>query len=296
MKYSLPILLLLVSGLISKPSLSSDEQVYTLDIDKDGVYEKIATSNFDDYLNIYKNGILILNSSNLIIDGYSILKEIENSDNGFIIVNQGNNFDAEFKIYVNYKNKEYIIEHIDSYLNFISNSVFSISIVCKKDVHYFLADTTGSDLEPFILSQDNEQFDVFCSKTTFTSKKLSWFEKSIKERNIPINGTLIQDMVETYPISKSNQVTYNNIAFYLYELGEYHHAISILESIIDKVPNRIVAYINLADSYKSIGEYEKAKENYRTYMKLMINSDKKNKIPDRVYKEIKISIPDSGIK
>ncbi|OCL85301.1 hypothetical protein AAX26_02051 [Aliarcobacter thereius] len=89
----------------------------------------------------------------------------------------------------------------------------------------------------------------------------------------------------------------NNIALFLIEAGYYKETIPILEQIIEKEPNRIVAYLNLADAYlQNSKEYkedinyitaveyykEKAKENYEKYVKLMKQDNKDKRIPKRV--------------
>jgi len=76
----------------------------------------------------------------------------------------------------------------------------------------------------------------------------------------------------------------NDIAYYLEEAKIYEEAIFILKSIIKKEPNRVVAYLNLADSYWAIGNQELAKENYKKYIELMKSQNKDlKKIPRYVW-------------
>ncbi len=79
----------------------------------------------------------------------------------------------------------------------------------------------------------------------------------------------------------------NNIAYYLEQAGYYKEAIYLLEKIIEKYPNRTVAYINLGDSYLKNGDKEKAIENYKTYVKQMKEKNKEKKIPKRVLELLK---------
>ena len=78
----------------------------------------------------------------------------------------------------------------------------------------------------------------------------------------------------------------NDIAFFFEQAGAYQEAIYLLEKIIEKYPNRTVAYINLGDSYLKDGNKEKAIENYKIYVKQMKDKNKEKKIPKRVLKEI----------
>ncbi|PKQ60398.1 hypothetical protein BZG01_21030 [Labilibaculum manganireducens] len=79
----------------------------------------------------------------------------------------------------------------------------------------------------------------------------------------------------------------NNTAYYLDQVGCYECAISILEELIKAYPNRIVAYINLGDSYWDNKNYTKAKSAYAKYCELMQAKGKKCKIPKRVFDRMK---------
>ena len=71
----------------------------------------------------------------------------------------------------------------------------------------------------------------------------------------------------------------NNIAFFLEKTHNYKEAIYLLEKILQKYPNRTVAYYNIGDAYWAIGEKEKAKKAYRTYIEQMKAKGKEEKIP-----------------
>ncbi len=88
-------------------------------------------------------------------------------------------------------------------------------------------------------------------------------------------------------ISKNKLEKLNNLAFYFEKSGNYQEAVDLLESITQQFPNRVVAYLNLADAYWGLDNEEKAKENYRKYVSLM-KSQKKDlsRIPKRVYDRV----------
>ena len=81
----------------------------------------------------------------------------------------------------------------------------------------------------------------------------------------------------------------NDKAYYLEQMGVYKESIYILKKVISKDPDRVVAYLNIADAYWGNNEKEEAKESYKKYIDLMKNQGKNmNKIPQRVYDRINL--------
>ena len=80
----------------------------------------------------------------------------------------------------------------------------------------------------------------------------------------------------------------NDVAFFAYQAKGYSEAIYILEKVIEIYPTRVVAYLNIADSYFNLGNYDEAVKNYKIYISLM-KSQKKDlkKIPKYVYDRVK---------
>lgn len=102
------------------------------------------------------------------------------------------------------------------------------------------------------------------------------------------NETILQDFKKKFPLSKGNLDDYNNIAFALSKNGNYKASIDLLKQIIDKFPDRAVAYLNLADSHWNIGEKDKAKDSYKESLSLMKTQKKDlKKIPEYVQTRIK---------
>ena len=89
---------------------------------------------------------------------------------------------------------------------------------------------------------------------------------------------------ENINLTNTNVTKINNIA---YEL-QNSIAINVLDQIIQKYPERVVAYLNLADSYWAIDNKYLAIDNYKKYIELM-KSQKKDlkKIPNYVHDRIK---------
>ncbi|MDD2896586.1 MAG: tetratricopeptide repeat protein [Aliarcobacter sp.] len=104
-------------------------------------------------------------------------------------------------------------------------------------------------------------------------------------QNKKSNTILTTDFNIIFENEELNQKTvqkYNDIAYYLQQANANDEAIFLLEKILEKFPNRTVAYLNLADAYDGLGNKEKAKENYEKYINLMKEDNKEVKIPKRV--------------
>jgi tetratricopeptide (TPR) repeat protein len=74
----------------------------------------------------------------------------------------------------------------------------------------------------------------------------------------------------------------NDLGFLLGEAGYYAESIELLKAVIANNPGRIVAYLNLADSYWGANDKERAAEAYKQYGSLMFGAGKASKIPTRV--------------
>ncbi|WP_420211391.1 hypothetical protein ACN8ZM_28350 [Burkholderia aenigmatica] len=71
---------------------------------------------------------------------------------------------------------------------------------------------------------------------------------------------------------------------YAYALQLSHRdgeAIPVLQSVLSITPNRAVAWLNIADSYWSGGNFEKGRAAYKRYVDLMTRAGNASKIPSR---------------
>ncbi|CAM3749608.1 tetratricopeptide repeat protein [Flavobacterium gelidilacus] len=95
-----------------------------------------------------------------------------------------------------------------------------------------------------------------------------------------------QNLTKNFNIS--NVEIFNNIAYNYEQLGNYNEAIFLLEKIVKKDPNRVVAWLNLADAQWGNDENKEAKVSYQKYISLMKSQNKDiKKIPQRVYERNK---------
>ena len=120
---------------------------------------------------------------------------------------------------------------------------------------------------------------------------LSKFLLKCKEKNIEVlnsvNVRYIDFYLNKYSLSIKNLTTYNDIAYYLQKVGANEEAIYLLEKILEKFPNRTVAYYNLGDAYWEIGDKEKAIKAYKTYIEQMKVKGKEKKIPKTLKDRVK---------
>ena len=84
------------------------------------------------------------------------------------------------------------------------------------------------------------------------------------------------------PINQSTVAMYNDVAFFLLKNGKANLSKLILEQVLNAVPTRTPAYLNLADAYKDLGNMVEAIKNYQLYIELMKSEGKSAKIPKRV--------------
>lgn len=127
------------------------------------------------------------------------------------------------------------------------------------------------------------------TQTLFTDKNkllVNYIEDKSKDANYEWSIESI-NLLEYLLIDKGNLERVNNIAFQLEQTQKFDEAIILLEKIIDEDPNRVVAYLNIADAYWSINSQNKAKKAYHKYVELMEKQNKDiNKIPKRVYQRL----------
>jgi uncharacterized protein (TIGR02145 family) len=98
--------------------------------------------------------------------------------------------------------------------------------------------------------------------------------------------------LRTYPVSNANHVIYNNMGYYLEQAEAYDAAIYLLNAVLEKYPQRVVAHLNIADAYWGNGERVKARKHYEEYVRLMKDQKKDiSNIPQTVYDRLKPTPP-----
>ncbi|CRL49794.1 tetratricopeptide repeat protein [Pseudomonas sp. URMO17WK12:I11] len=124
-------------------------------------------------------------------------------------------------------------------------------------------------------------------------KALAAYKQGKKEQFNELMGYFIaggsEDSIcapETYVVGKyyfsKNPGWSNDLGFLFEQSGHYGEAVELLNYVVVNNPDRMVAYLNLADSYWGLGSKKLAAENYKKYHSLMVQSGKTEKIPKRV--------------
>ena len=238
---------------------STDDKCIEIKI-KDGSYLIENYYTFEDK-KVIKQGKLIEDENGIIFDG---LKSIFYYDENY--GEEAYNVFAEIT-----ENKSFKIQNYGNSMN--PYIVFS---QCgeEKFLYFLLIENDLDYIKDEIFNNTN----LFIQNTSLTINQL--LENSKINQKILIEN--IKEILKNEPLNTKTLTQYNDIAYYLQQADANEEAIFLLEKIIEKYPNRIVAYLNLADSYNGINNKEKAKENYNKYISLMKQDNKEDKIPKRV--------------
>ena len=95
--------------------------------------------------------------------------------------------------------------------------------------------------------------------------------------NITIGNLL--NTLDKYPVSNVNVIKYNDLGYYLYNGENYKSAEFILEYVLQIFPKRTVAYLNLGDTYWSLGKTSDSQRMYKDYIYFMNKNNNGNKVP-----------------
>jgi len=110
--------------------------------------------------------------------------------------------------------------------------------------------------------------------------------QTLKNKQTIHSLSVVSELLFRTPLTPKNLTPYNNIAYYLQKAGANEEAAYLLEKIVAKFPNRTVAYYNLGDAYWALGEKEKARKAYTTYIEQMCDKGLQKKIPKEVLKRV----------
>ncbi|QDP85775.1 hypothetical protein FNJ88_09540 [Chryseobacterium sp. SNU WT5] len=119
------------------------------------------------------------------------------------------------------------------------------------------------------------------------------YRTAYKNKTLKFVNTLgfdeLAEMTYFIPITEANVNSYNDIAFYnSFTKDGNNSSIFLLKKIIHQFPDRVVAYLNLGDSYWANENKEQAEIVYKKYIEIMKTQNKDlSKIPQRVFERIK---------
>jgi tetratricopeptide (TPR) repeat protein len=173
------------------------------------------------------------------------------------------------------------ISGVDAYIRAASISQKDFGTLRLKDLKMDIWDNYKIEFK--IQEQDKlPPFHEVFEKISEESKKDKYYLKRFAGSDKDIER--YESYLKMYPLSDKNHTMYNDIGYYLEQAEAYKEAIYVLNAVLEKYPQRVVAYLNIADAYWGNNEKAKAKEMYAKYVDLM-KAQKKDasKIPKRVY-------------
>ncbi len=208
-------------------------------------------------------------------------------------VDKNNNFILLIMIKYGDFSKAYgtYMEHKYEILRFEPNKVSTLSAMYSGALDYKGNVTTESGIiYPYITSSEIIsrliETGICDEKNTRQSKILEKNKINTPDElndlaklgnNITIGKLL--NTLDKYPVSNINVIKYNDLGYYLYNGENYKSAEFILEYVLQIFPKRTVAYLNLGDTYWSLGKTSDAQRMYRNYIYFMNQNYKSNKIP-----------------
>lgn len=226
----------------------------------------------------------------LVINAMSLTTSLEIADEkSFFLTYEYNASSTKMKQVYSFtykKNAIYLISK--EILKYSREGSLSNKVYLKN---YKLTNQSYSDLEDIGSSLN----DSFSKNKLFASTNLY---DNIYKKIGTINFTITND--DKFITAPFNEAKYikdikiidtdklNDVAYYLEQSGAYKESILFLNEIIDNNPQRVVAWLNLADAQWGDNKKKDAKLSYKKYIYLMeVQKKDIKKIPKRAYERIK---------
>lgn len=247
-------------------------KIYDIDVNNDNINDKVATNKIGNELLFFvkKDGLYtnVYKGSNYSMEGIYFVDEIlpyHKNKNVCCIRN--------FFAGAGGQNMNYFIEYVNNDWRLRKTITYiSPNEICINDIVM-----TNEDCISFRGSE--------AENTTILTNVIHCIKnkKSVNH----ISEELLFTLLINNKLDKKTLPQYNDIAYYLEQSKLYPEAVFLLEAIVSKFPDRMVAYINLGDAYWGNQQFKNAKNAYHKYTVMMDASDKQNKIPNRVLKRVK---------
>ncbi|RUO33752.1 tetratricopeptide repeat protein [Aliidiomarina soli] len=142
----------------------------------------------------------------------------------------------------------------------------------------------SSNRSLIVCYENCEPYTEFTDRRSYPRELDAYFRD--ENRQAVLSSADVRAMLLVVPVSITNVQHYNNIAYYLEQSGQYNESILLLNAVVAVFPNRTVAYINLGDAHWGNENYDQAREAYQTYIRLMRENNREQRIPQRVLERI----------
>lgn len=263
-----------------KSTVSSEQQSKSIipDTDESNQNCKVLTKDKDLILNCGTKQIVY---KNLIVDEMSISTElIQNENHSFSLLYELNASATKIKEKYDFIYSDQGITLVDKEIMKFGQDGLMINRIYVEN--FDMSNKTYDDLQS-LGSELPDNFELTKSSMSIYDSKKTLFATQDFQSTIENLFIEYPDMGQS-ETKIINVESTNNQAFALEKLGANEESKTLLEEITRQFPDRIVAYLNLADVYWKLNEKDKAKENYNQYISLM-KSQKKDlsKVPERVY-------------
>ncbi|WP_294229708.1 tetratricopeptide repeat protein [uncultured Chryseobacterium sp.] len=252
------------------------------DSDEDDQTPKVAIKG-DDLIVVYKNKKEVY--KNLIVNEMSVSTElIQNNDRGFSLFYDQNASSTKIK-------EKYDFIYSDTGIFLVDKEIIKFGqdglMMTRLYLDNFnLLNKTYEELQSLGAELPDHFEQGSSSMSIYDSENVPFATQNFRDST--------EDLFISYPdvkdgdIKISNVESANNQAFNLEKIGANQQSKILLEQIIRQFPERIVAYLNLADVLWKIQDHDQAKIHYAKYLSLMKSQNKNlSKVPQRVYDRIK---------
>ncbi|MBC7388983.1 MAG: hypothetical protein H7329_07230 [Opitutaceae bacterium] len=274
---------------IQAKTLANDSLIYQSDINGDGFPDKVSTLDKN-----FNFTIQISNSKKSFINYKYNLKKCYS---GIIDLVEPSTFSLE-KLKTNFKFK------VKLKPDFLKERTLNVTYKDGDEPFKLFGfyDTTKDKLDPdnmeitdyhaFQTSHDINTLQSPLIDLSFNSFNSASFSSNRKAKDYcldlkngitrPYPADRIKYFLEKEPVDEANVISYNDIGYYLEQKKLFMEAGYVLVKVLEKFPQRTVAYLNLGDVLWNLNEQEKAAEYYKKYIELMKKVGKEAKIPSKV--------------
>ncbi len=278
---------------------NSNYFIRDIDINRDGMLDKVISSEKYTGTELYfflqesKRYKLVLKSTNFTEDGGNIIDDITAQNKGNIVLSLRTFFPDRgnygIVYFVSFKNNSWFLTDTryttSSWQNDYTKT-YNCNVTQNINLENINNENWFEEIKPI---PSEKERDNLCEINFYMEDTLKDFTERFKDdNNLIVKGISRYDALLTkFPLTKKEVVEYNNIAYYLEKAKAYKESAYLLEKILEKFPNRTVAYLNLGDAYWGMNNKGKAKKAYTTYIKQMKELGKEKKIPQVVLQRVK---------
>lgn len=188
-------------------------------------------------------------------------------------------------------------EPVDEVRDCEAEQMFLFSLILRTDGITFQPDNyqapwRGSaaldfnELQPFLNTQGKAAVARMKAASDFFLPDLQLLAQEYARNEAPADHDFLRQVQDEQPLQRNNVTHYNNIAYHLEQNGHYATAVFLLRDILHQFPQRTVAYINLGDALWAMDRQADAIDAYQTYIRLMRESGREQRIPQRVFERV----------